>query len=199
MNEPREYMSTTEARKRANCSNHFIIYALTHDLLEGFKALQGPRRLVWKIYRDSFESFLSNYVAKSNRVGPLGPRYIKRNPCISRGYRQIYNPSHHRSDCNGYVPEHILVMEKHLKRKILKPEQVHHIDGDRLNNKPSNLKVYASMSEHLKKGHSDQYRMRLILRRLFANPKEKLLKLSPEKKAEYFDMLVSTEPISSEK
>lgn len=189
----RPFISTTEARKLAGCSTNFMVYALTHNLLEGFKTLQGKKRLVWKVYQDSLDIFIATHIAKSRHVGPLYKHSRKRGTHLSRGYRQIFQPTHHRSDCNGYVPEHILVMEKHLGRKIISPEQVHHIDGNKLNNKPSNLKVYASMSEHLKKGHSADYKARITLRRLFANPTKKLLQLPIEKQAEYFRMLVNSE------
>lgn len=49
---------------------------------------------------------------------------------------------------NGWKLEHRLVMEKHLGRKLEKWEEVHHIDGDKHNNKLSNLFLVD------KKGHS---------------------------------------------
>lgn len=45
---------------------------------------------------------------------------------------------------NGYVPEHVLVMEKHLGRKLVKGEIPHHIDETfeaRSNNKEDNLQL----------------------------------------------------------
>lgn len=47
-----------------------------------------------------------------------------------------------------YVPEHRLVMERFLGRKLAPDEHVHHIDGDTLNNSPSNLKI-VTRAEHL--------------------------------------------------
>ena len=47
----------------------------------------------------------------------------------------------------GYRPEHRVVMENHLGRILRKDEYVHHIDGNSLNNKLSNLMV-VSPSEH---------------------------------------------------
>lgn len=44
--------------------------------------------------------------------------------------------------------EHRLVMERHLGRKLTPKENVHHIDGDTLNNDPSNLQI-VTRSEHM--------------------------------------------------
>ena len=56
---------------------------------------------------------------------------------------------HHRST-NGYVREHILVMEDHLKRKLTDDEVIHHIDGNRKNNKIENLMIFKKHSDHMK-------------------------------------------------
>ncbi|WP_241473772.1 HNH endonuclease signature motif containing protein [Mycolicibacterium neoaurum] len=54
--------------------------------------------------------------------------------------------------------EHRHVMELHLGRELAAEEDVHHIDGDKLNNKIENLRIM-SRSEHLKlhwgTGHYD--------------------------------------------
>jgi hypothetical protein len=44
--------------------------------------------------------------------------------------------------------EHRLVVERHLGRKLTPEENVHHIDGDTLNNEPSNLMI-VSRGEHM--------------------------------------------------
>lgn len=73
-----------------------------------------------------------------------------RNPLKKRGYIKIYLPSHPCCDCDGYVFEHRIVMEKHIGRHLYKSEIIHHIDGDRSNNHISNLMLLPNLAAHNK-------------------------------------------------
>ena len=66
------------------------------------------------------------------------------------GYIIEIRKGHPRSDRDGYVRQHILVMEKHLNRFLEGYEVVHHKDGNRQNNKIENLELFNSQGEHLK-------------------------------------------------
>ena len=60
---------------------------------------------------------------------------------LLNGYVYLMRKDHPRSIGNGYVPEHVLVMEKHLGRYIPLGEDVHHINGDKQDNRIENLEV----------------------------------------------------------
>jgi hypothetical protein len=88
---------------------------------------------------------------------PEGAMPGKLNNCW-RGGRQIDKdgyvrvpapPGHPYAKANGYICEHRLVMEQKLGRYLDPEEVVHHIDGDKGNNDPANLELFADNGEHL--------------------------------------------------
>lgn len=66
------------------------------------------------------------------------------------GYVMLRMVGHHLANKQGYVREHRLVMEQKIGRRLKPGEVVHHIDGNRSNNDPDNLELFASNGEHLR-------------------------------------------------
>ena len=65
------------------------------------------------------------------------------------GYKYIYKPEHPKAIKKGYVAEHRLVAEKKIGSFLKDDEEVHHINFDKLDNRPENLQIL-SKSEHSK-------------------------------------------------
>lgn len=57
----------------------------------------------------------------------------------SKGYKLVKVPNHHRADCRGYVLEHILVFEEKTGVKVPDNCCVHHLNGDKSDNRIENL------------------------------------------------------------
>jgi hypothetical protein len=61
------------------------------------------------------------------------------------GYRLVYAPE--RTKGHPYSYEHVLVAEETIGRRLKKNEHVHHLNGQKLDNRPENLLV-CTQSEH---------------------------------------------------
>ncbi len=57
------------------------------------------------------------------------------------GYKWLYRPKHIQATKDGYVKEHRLIMSEYLGRKLEPREIVHHLNGDKLDNRLENLEI----------------------------------------------------------
>lgn len=79
------------------------------------------------------------FMAKNNRT-----RYIDQ-----MGYVVVKDSDHPNSSANGWIREHRLIASQMTGRPLRKDEAVHHIDGNKTNNLPSNLMI-VSRSKHIR-------------------------------------------------
>lgn len=74
--------------------------------------------------------------------GPRGPNSSRWNGGIkksSHGYIMVYKPKHPKAMKDGYVYQHILVLEQKLGRPLLPNEDTHHVNGIKTDNRSENL------------------------------------------------------------
>jgi hypothetical protein len=98
-----------------------------------------------------FRTFLSQikrgagkHCSKKCRIERDNQRPPNRHP---EGYIMVRVADHPRSS-NGVMYEHVLVMEKHLGRYLVPPEEIHHINEDKTDNRLENLHLCRDKSEH---------------------------------------------------
>lgn len=81
--------------------------------------------------------------------GPKSPHWKGGRIAQPGDYVYIKSPDHPNRNRNGYVAEHRLVMESMIGRYLTKDEVVHHKNKNRQDNRPENLELFSSNSEHL--------------------------------------------------
>lgn len=89
------------------------------------------------------------------KIAASREKYVMdRHPSWKGGKRKNHNGyicirmSDHPRAVNGYVFEHDLIMESILKRYLKSDEIVHHINEIKTDNKPRNLMLFSTTSDH---------------------------------------------------
>lgn len=90
------------------------------------------------IRRDKATEFKHRSDARKGEGTPTFKGYRRK---TAKGYYVRYVPWHPCASKDGLVMEHRLVMEGLIGRFLTPDEVVHHIDGNKQNNDPSNLEL----------------------------------------------------------
>jgi hypothetical protein len=98
--------------------------------------------------------------AAARVTGPNAPWWNGGQHLTEKGYRVVKPPAGfpfpEMVPSRGYIREHRMLMALHLGRALTSAEVVHHINGDRQDNRLENLEMFASHSEHMRSEHGSK-------------------------------------------
>lgn len=87
---------------------------------------------------------------KPRVFGKNNPAWKGGHKRFRKGYAYVPNGELDPRGRALYVPEHRFLMEKHLGRKLLSSEVVHHMNGDHTDNRIENLMLFPTNADHLR-------------------------------------------------
>lgn len=91
--------------------------------------------------------------ARQRLTGPNAPWWKGGRSLTEAGYVMVAPPKNYpfpqSVGAAGRIREHRMVMELHLGRALARTEVVHHINGNRSDNRIENLELHASAAEHM--------------------------------------------------
>ena len=64
------------------------------------------------------------------------------------GYRSVMRQEHPRAGADSYIDEHILIAERALGHHLPAGAEVHHVDGNTLNNANANIVICQDLAYH---------------------------------------------------
>ena len=139
-------------RARGYCANHYKSYMKWGDpLIKGRMGREIQYETCTIITQDN-RKCLKPHTAKGMCQMHYRRVKIYKNPFakekghkgVRKKYKAVLALGHPNSNSKGRMLEHRLVMSEHLGRPLTEYETVHHINGDRFDNRIENLELWSS-------------------------------------------------------
>lgn len=125
-------------------------------------------------------AFTDKFKLKSRERNLRGEKNLcwKGGRTVCNGYVLLYHPEPHaRKSRKNYVPEHILVAETSVGRKLTENETVHHKNGIKNDNRPENLQVLSPRNHRCLEHAHEAFSKLLIFGDLAPHLREELYRL----------------------
>ena len=93
--------------------------------------------------------FCSHRCTALSRKGNKAAGWVDGRTVDNDGYYRVFHPEIENSQAKGYILEHRYVMQQELGRLMEENEIVHHINGNKLDNRIGNLELM-TRSQHMR-------------------------------------------------
>lgn len=138
---------STPSYRRSLCRAHYERFQRWGDPLGGSDALSyvGQQCCVDECCRPAQRKAMCvMHFERLQRSGTTDdPRIPDGTRRVDKGYVWVMRRGHPMATKRGYVLEHRWVMAEHLGRNLTSEETVHHVNGDKADNRIENLELWA--------------------------------------------------------